>query len=109
MRRVFVLAACMLVVEGHASAQSTVVRFPAHGAKNVNPDTHLVLTFAATPTLGTSGQIRIYDAKDDRLVDTLDLSIPPGPTTGVPGPTPPYTPTPYEYTTAHPTNAPRRL
>jgi pectin methylesterase-like acyl-CoA thioesterase len=100
--------ACALVAGGRASAQSRVIRFPADGARNVNPDTHLVLTFPATPTLGTSGQIRIYDAENDRLVDTLDLSIAPGPTTGAAGPTPPYTQTPYEYTTAHPTNADTR-
>src|SRR5215467_696225 len=96
---------CVLVVHGPASAQLRVIRFPADGARDVNPDTHLVMTFPSAPTLGTSGQIRIYDAQDNRLVDTLDLSIPPGPTTGAVGPTAPYTQTPYEYTTAHPTNA----
>jgi pectinesterase len=45
----------------------------------VNPDTHLVLTFPSSPTLGKSGQIRIYDAADHSLIDTLDLSIPTGP------------------------------
>src|SRR6185369_11242543 len=33
-----------------------------------------------TPLIGTSGKIRIYDAADDRVVDTLDMSIPAGPT-----------------------------
>jgi len=99
---------CVLVADGRVSAQSRVIRFPADGARNVNPDTHLVLTFPATPMLGRSGQIRIYDAEDNKLVDTLDLSIPPGPTTGAAGPTAPYTQTPYEYTTAHPTNADTR-
>jgi len=41
-------------------------------AQEVNPDTHLVLTFPGPPILHNSGQIRIYDAADDRLVDTLD-------------------------------------
>jgi hypothetical protein len=86
-------------------AQATVTRFPTDAARDVNPDTHLVLTFPATPTIGKAGQIRIYDAADDRLVDTLDLSVPPGPTAGAAGPNPPYTPTPYQYTSAHPTNA----
>jgi pectin methylesterase-like acyl-CoA thioesterase len=71
----------------------------------VNPDTHLVLTFPTPPTLGTSGQIRIHDAADNRLVDMLDLSIPPGPTSRAEGPNPPYSPIPYEYTAARPTNA----
>jgi pectin methylesterase-like acyl-CoA thioesterase len=109
MRTLFVVVlACVLVADGRASAQSPVMRFPPDGARNVNPDTHLVLTFPATPTLGTSGQIRIYDAQDDRLVDTLDLSVPSGPTTAAPGPAPPYTQSPYEYTTVHPTNADTR-
>ncbi len=55
-------------------------RAPAHEARGINPDTHLSLTFGSAPTLGTSGQIRIYDARDNTLVDTLDLSIPPSPT-----------------------------
>ena len=63
-----------------AGAQaSTVTCFPSNKAVGVNPDTRLVLTFASAPTLGKSGQIRIYDAADHSLVDTLDLSIPAGP------------------------------
>jgi hypothetical protein len=53
--------------------------FPASGATGVNPDTQLVLTFASPPTLGTAGLIRVFDASDDSLVDTLDLSIPASP------------------------------
>lgn len=80
--------------------------FPAHHATDVNPDTHLVLTFPSPPTLGTSGQIRIYDTADGRLVDTLDLSIPPGPSVGIQIPArPAYTPLPYEYPSRHCTNA----
>jgi hypothetical protein len=56
------------------------VLFPAHQAVMVNPDVQLKLTFKTTPRVGASGKIRIYDAADDRLVDTLDLSIPAGPT-----------------------------
>ena len=97
--------ACLLGAGGSAGAQARVIRFPADGARGVNPDTHLVLTFPSKPTLGRSGQIRIYDAADDRLVDTLDLSIPPGPTSGAVGPAPPYTQTPYQYATSHSTNA----
>src|SRR5580704_17096812 len=52
---------------------------PANHATRVNPDTHLVLTFSSALTLGNSGQIRIYDAADHKIVDTLDLSIPAGP------------------------------
>jgi hypothetical protein len=60
-------------------AQVPIARFPADKASGVNPDTHLVLTFSAPPTIGKSGQIRIYDAVDHTLVDTLDMSIPAGP------------------------------
>src|SRR5215831_17858762 len=98
------IAMCLLVAEG-AAAQARVTRFPANAARDVNPDTHLVLTFSSAPALGTSGQIRVYDAASNTLVDTLDLSIPPGPATGATGPAPPYTQAPYEYTSAHPTNA----
>lgn len=64
----------------HANGQTAGVRlFPATGATGVNPDTHLVLTFPSPPTVGKSGQIRVYDADDRSLVDALDLSIPAGP------------------------------
>jgi hypothetical protein len=52
---------------------------PANDATRVNPDTHLVLSFSSPPTLGTAGLIRIYDANDGSLIDTLDMSIPPSP------------------------------
>jgi hypothetical protein len=63
-----------------ANGQATTVTcFPSDKAVGVNPDTHLVLTFSSAPTLGKSGLVRIYDAADHSLVDTLDLSIPAGP------------------------------
>jgi pectinesterase len=67
---------CLMSVQAQA-ARVTV--FPKNGAKGVNPDTHLVLTFPSPPTVGKSGHIRVYDARDHRLVDDLDLSIPAGP------------------------------
>lgn len=64
----------------HAHAQTTGGRyFPANRATGVNPDTHLVLTFASVSSIGKSGVIRIYDNADHHVVDTLDLSIPAGP------------------------------
>ncbi len=72
-----VLAVLALLTAAHAD--SSFARIPANNAVGVNPDTHLVLTFSSPPTLGKSGQIRIYDAADHHLVDTLDLSIPAGP------------------------------
>ena len=73
-----VLLAFLSVAHGMAQAAG-VSAYPANEAVGINPDTHLVLTFASAPTLGKSGQIRIYDATGHRLVDTLDMSIPAGP------------------------------
>ncbi|HEY4329044.1 MAG TPA: hypothetical protein VGN88_04850, partial [Phycisphaerae bacterium] len=56
-----------------------MVRFPADKAVDVNPDTHLVLTFPDVPAIGNAGKITIFDAATDKPVDTLDMSIPPGP------------------------------
>jgi hypothetical protein len=73
-----VLAAALALATA-ARAEAAATCFPANNATRVNPDTHLVLTFSSPPTLGKSGQIRIYDAAGRHLVDTLDLSIPAGP------------------------------
>jgi pectinesterase len=84
------------------------VLFPADKATMVNPDVQLKLTFKETPGIGKSGKIRIYDAADDRLVDMLDMSIPPGPTKPVdPGVRAKnYLAFPYPYErTSRPTNA----
>jgi pectinesterase len=81
-----------------------ISRSPADKAKQVNPDTHLELSFPGKPTLGSSGKIRIYDAADDRLVDVLDMNIPPGPTTSDKTQVP-YAAIPYEYVSGHFTNA----
>jgi hypothetical protein len=79
-RRGFWLALLVAVLPLSANAQPTTPKqFPANEAVNVNPDTHLVLTFASPPEIGTSGKISIYDAADHKLVDTLDLGIPPSP------------------------------
>jgi pectinesterase len=53
--------------------------FPRDGASMVNPDVQLKLTFSSQPRVGTSGTIRIVDASG-RVVDMLDMSVPPGPT-----------------------------
>jgi pectinesterase len=61
--------------------------FPPDKATNINPDTHLILTFSGQPKIGTSGKIRIIDAESKKAVDTLDLSIPssPNPSGRAPG------------------------
>lgn len=63
-----------------ATSANAPILFPSADAMMVNPDVLLKLTFKDKPTIGNSGKIRIYDAADDRLVDTLDMSIPAGPT-----------------------------
>ena len=103
MKRIIAIAA-ILILCNSVYAQN-ISLFPADKATQVNPDTHLVLTFPGEPNLGNSGQIRIYDAADDRLVDVLDMSIPPGPTVGVKMTPPIYTTIPYEYVPSRFSNA----
>ena len=74
------IAAVPFIMACNQTGQVNATLFPASGSENVNPDTHLVLTFSETPVLGDSGMIRVYDAVTDQVVDSLDLSIPPGPT-----------------------------
>ena len=77
---------------------SNMKMMPQDGAVDVCPDTHLTLTFVESPTLGDSGMIRIFDAETSQLVDSLDLSIPAGPTERCTyGPECDYTKVPYDY------------
>ena len=86
-------------------ADDSIVLFPGNGARDVNPDTPLSLTFPYDVELGDKGCICIYDVKTRRLVDKLDISIPPGPTQPQPrNPEAVYTPVPYDYSQAHVTN-----
>jgi len=78
------------------AALSSVV--PADGSTGVCPDTHIVLTFHQTPTLGKSGMIRIYDDLTNEPIDSLDLRIPAGPTEPATyGPECDYAKVPYDY------------
>lgn len=71
---------------------------PADGNTSVCPDTHIILTFHQTPKLGQSGKIRIFDDLTDEPIDSLDLSIPAGPTERATyGPECDYTKVPYDY------------
>jgi pectinesterase len=99
------LAFPSLTVAQGSPVRQTVALFPSNKATKVNPDTHLKLTFKGVPALGKTGEIRIYDAANNRLVDLLDLSIPAGPTTRTPSPSAVYSPVPYDYTPKHFTNA----
>jgi hypothetical protein len=101
----FLCAFVLFLVTARPAARQAPSCLPANNAVNVNPDTHLELTFQSAPRLGKSGQIRIYDSADGRLVDLLDLKIPPGPTEPTPSPSAIYTPVPYEYVSSHFSNA----
>jgi len=71
---------------------------PSKGSKNINPDTHLCITFPGTPTVGTSGMIRIYDAATGKVADSLDMSLPAGLTESRTYPPEcDYTKVPYDY------------
>ena len=65
--------------QANASVRKEVSMSPSHQATEVNPDTRLILTFPGGFKLHNKGQIRVYDASSDELVDLLDMSIPPGP------------------------------
>ncbi|APD91459.1 pectin methylesterase [Alteromonas mediterranea] len=47
---------------------------PYSGNKNAYTDTLLSLTFDSEPTLGSSGEVRIYNAADDTLVDVINIA-----------------------------------
>ncbi len=100
-----ILAVVLMMGSGVALAEG-VELFPKDKAEGVNPDTHLVVSFGSVPTLGKTGKIRVFDAADNSLVDTLDMSIPDGPAPGGPKPAAaPYTTKPYDYSGPHLTNA----
>lgn len=61
------------------AALLNVRSYPMNNELNINPDVQLKLHFPTTPIVGMSGKIRVYDASNDILIDSLDMSIPPGP------------------------------
>lgn len=79
---------------------------PQQGAKDVCVDTHLVLTFPDEVKIGHSGMVKVYDVKAGKCIDSLDMSIPAGPTQSrTYGPECDYTKMPYDYSrTSVPTN-----
>jgi len=88
----------LMIVALELNAQT---RFPANGSTSVNPDVQLRLAFDRAPVIGKSGFIRLFDAANDRLVDQIDMSVPPGPTGNATGAalTAPYISSPYPYAT----------
>jgi pectin methylesterase-like acyl-CoA thioesterase len=57
------------------SAMAATAFGPTAGASNVNIDAQLRVTFDQAPVVGTSGKVRVYNAADNSLVDTVDLGI----------------------------------
>lgn len=95
------LSAILIAMSMLASCSTTdqnPAYYPGRNAKDVNPDTHLTLSFNSVPEIGESGMIRVYDAATGEVVDSLDLSIPAGPTESrTYGPDCDYTKVPYDY------------
>lgn len=101
--RIPLAAACTVLL---AACSSLPECFPLPGSSQVNPDTRLVLTFSEAPRTGSSGFIRIFDAETGEAVDSLDLSIPAGPSESrTYGPECDYAEIPYDYSRSFiPTN-----
>jgi hypothetical protein len=65
-------APARLVVVSSMAATSVT---PASSATEINIDSPLSVTFDQTPKVGSSGKIRIFNAADNSLVDTIDLGV----------------------------------
>ncbi|RKD92059.1 pectinesterase family protein [Mangrovibacterium diazotrophicum] len=101
-----VLAVSAAFFSSCSNQQSSVYQtYPANGEKEISPDTHLKISFKSVPEVGATGMIRVYDWETDALVDSLDLSIPSGPTEPWKNPDADYTAVPYEYKSGNFTNA----
>lgn len=99
------IVTCILAGSAAAVAAAALPEvWPAPGAE-VSPDTRFTICFPSAPTLGSSGVIRIFDAETDTQVDSLDLSIPAGPTEPTKLAKAPYTMEPYNYFAPRQTNA----
>jgi len=111
MKKIIILSwfftCCVYSVADQGKTSEPIKLFPVNQGFNINPDTHLVLTFGTEPILGSHGQIRIYDASNDNLVDMLDISIPAGPSNASNRGknVQPYTTIPYTYVSDNFTNA----
>ena len=55
------------------SGYNQIKLYPRCGQENVNPDAQLSITFPSPPAIGPNGTIRVYDAADKKLIDTLNL------------------------------------
>lgn len=79
-------------------AQTPVSFYPEQGATDINVDTHLTIEFDEEAAPGCKGMITVKDLTVGKVVDTIDMSIPAGPTEPQPkNPEATYTPVPYIY------------
>lgn len=105
MRKFFMTMVCCLVELTPLMAQNEVKLFPENGSVNVNPDTHLTITFEGKAVVGKKGCIKVYDKRSGKLIDKLDMSIPAGPTERtIDAPDADYIKTPYIYESRNITN-----
>lgn len=105
-----IISTCFLAILANMAcicqAQNAVIKMqPENGATDVNIDTHLTLTMSDDAVVGQKGFVSVYDKRTGKLADRLDMSIPAGPTEGLPkNPAAQYTPVPYIYKSQHITN-----
>lgn len=80
-RTASMLGAAVMLCAGCGSAlPSGISLSPKPGSANVNPDTQLTIGFKNAPSVSNRGKVRIFDAVTGEAADSLDLSIPAGPT-----------------------------
>jgi pectin methylesterase-like acyl-CoA thioesterase len=71
------LLACAFLVSGLIVGRASAAvqsMYPVNGAADACTDTQLRLTFDASPTIGTTGKIELFDAANDQLVETIDVA-----------------------------------
>jgi pectinesterase len=97
MKRLLFFGVACITIQLYADEMYQI--YPANLSKEINPDTHLIITFDEIPTLNNTGKIKIFRSSDNRIIDSLDLSIPAGPTKAVDhsNNVPPYFGSPYGY------------
>lgn len=79
-------------------------KYPINHSSNVCVDTQLILEFNKKPVLNNKGFIKIYEYETDQLVDSIDFSIPAGPTQPRNNPLARYLSDPYSYESYNITN-----
>ena len=68
------VTSAMAAVSVLSPTLATTTVTPASAATGRNPDTRLAITFNTAVTPGVSGFLRIYDASNNAVVDTIDFA-----------------------------------